>query len=76
MKSFSEWQAYDRWLMSQEEELYERLGEWKDVADRIDRGEHPYSSMTDALTQEMGKVAHSMIIHLENELTHIREQRS
>jgi hypothetical protein len=73
--SFYEWKEYDRWLMSQEEDLYERLGEWREVADRIDRGEHPYNGLTDALTQQFRTFAQGMIQHLEHQLAKIREER-
>lgn len=72
LESFIEWQEYERWRMSEIEGIYERLGEWQEIADRIDRGEHPYNNLTDALTQRFGKFAHGMVKHLESELTRLQ----
>jgi hypothetical protein len=74
LESFTQWQEYERWRMSELEDLYERLGEWTEVADRIDRGEHPYNNLTDALTQQMDKFAHGMITHLEWRLAKLKEE--
>jgi hypothetical protein len=67
-KSFDEWQEYEKQRMSEIENLYERIGEWKEVADRIERREHPYNSSD---TQKMGAFVHTMITQLEGELTRL-----
>lgn len=57
--------------MAEIEELYERLGEWQEAADKIDRGEHPYNNLTDALTAKFGALAHGMVQHLEQQIEEI-----
>lgn len=72
LEGFIERQEYERWLMSELEELYERLGEWKDVADQIDRGEHPYNNLNDEFTLKFGQFARGMIQHIEWQIAKLR----
>lgn len=74
VQSFTEWQEYEEWRMSEIESIYERLGEWQNVADRIDRGEKPYPNLSDALTRELGALAHAEVKHLESELARLKAE--
>lgn len=60
--------------MSEIEDMYERLGEWQTVADRIDRGEKPYPNLSDALTQKLGVLAHAQVKYLESELARLKSE--
>ncbi len=74
MQSFAEWQEYEEWRMSEIEDMYERLGEWQLVADRIDRGEKPYPNLSDALTHQLGELARAEVKHLESELARLKAE--
>ncbi len=74
IQSFTEWQEYEEWRMSEIEDMYERLGEWQNVADRIDRGEKPYPNLSDALTHQLGELARAEVKHLEGELARLKAE--
>jgi len=67
--SFRQFQEEEALLMLTKQQIIERIQEWKEVADRIERGEHPYNNLSDALTQQFGEFARGMVKHLQHELS-------
>lgn len=60
--------------MSEIEYMYERMGEWQNVADRIDRGEKPYPNLSDELTQKLGALARAEVKHLESDIARLKAE--
>lgn len=69
MGSFDRFQREEAILLSEKQDLIQRIQEWEEVVAAIQNGKHPYNNLTEDLTQKLGKFGVGMLQHLQGALT-------